>query len=97
MMKTWVDAVYAVHHDFKSHTGGVMSFRTGVLDAKSSKQKLNTKRSTEEELVGASNYIPWTIWVKRFMKYQGYDIRSSIFYQDNENAIKLEENGRKSC
>ncbi len=31
------------------------------------------------------------------MKYQEYDIRSSIFYQDNESTINLEENGRKSC
>ena len=97
MMKTWMDAAYAVHHDMKSHTGGVMSFGTGVLNAKSAKQKVNTKSSTEAELVGSSDYIPWTIWVKRFMKYQGYDSKSSIFYQDNESAIKLEENGRKSC
>jgi len=97
MMKTWVDAVYAIHHDMKSHTGGVMRFGTGFLNAKSTKLKLNTKSSTEAELVGANDYIPWTIWVKRFMKYQGYDIKSSIFYQDNESAIKLEENGRKSC
>jgi len=97
MMKTWMDAAYAVHHDMKSHTGGVMSFGTGVLNAKSAKQKLNKKSSTEAELVGASDYIPWTIRVKRFMKYQGYDIESSTFYQDNESAIKLEENSRKSC
>jgi len=74
-----------------------MNFGMGVLDAKSTKQKLNTKSSTEAELVGASDYIPWTIWIKRFMKYQGYDIKSSIFYQDSESANKLEENGRKSC
>jgi len=68
MMKTWVDTVYAVHHDMKSHTGGVMTVGTGVLNAKSAKQKLNIKSSTEAELVGSSDYIPWTIWVKRFMK-----------------------------
>ena len=92
-----MDAAYAVHHDMKSHTSGVMSFRTGVLNGKSAKQKLNTKSSTEAELVGSSDYIPWTIWTKRFMRYQGYHISSSVFYQDNESAIKLEKNGRKSC
>ena len=95
VMKTWVDAAYAVHHDMKSHTGGVVSFGTGVLYGKSAKQKLNAKSSTEAELVGASDYIPWTIWVKRFMKYQGYHISSSVFYQDNENAIKLEKKWQK--
>ena len=41
-MTTWVDASYAVHHDMRSHTGGVLSFGTGGLLCKSSRQKLNT-------------------------------------------------------
>ncbi len=60
-MKTWVDASYAVHTDMKSHMGGVVSFDTGVVMGKSSKQKLNTKSSTEAELVGASDYLPRAI------------------------------------
>ena len=31
------------------------------------------------------------------MEYQGYTIDSKIFFQDNESAMKLEKNGRKSC
>jgi hypothetical protein len=54
-MRTWVDASYAVHPDMRSHTGGVISFGNGGLICKSSKQKLNTKSSTEAELVGASD------------------------------------------
>jgi hypothetical protein len=56
-MRTLVDASYAVHPDMKSHTGGLMSMGTGGLICKSSKQKLNTKSSTEAELVGASDYF----------------------------------------
>jgi hypothetical protein len=54
IMNTWIDASYAVHPDMKSHTGGAVSFGTGAALSKSSKQKLNTKSSTEAELVGAS-------------------------------------------
>jgi hypothetical protein len=54
-MRSWVDASYAVHPDMRSHTGGITSFGTGVLLGKSTKQKLNTKSSTEDELVGASD------------------------------------------
>jgi hypothetical protein len=61
-MYTWVDAAYGVHSDMKSHTGGVISFGTGAVITKSSKQKLNTKSSTEAELVGASDCLPATIW-----------------------------------
>lgn len=31
------------------------------MDTKSSKQKINTKRSTESEVIGASDVIPSTI------------------------------------
>jgi hypothetical protein len=96
-MMTWVDASYAVHRDMKSHTGGVVSFGTGALMSKSSKQKINTKSSTEAELVGASDYLPHAIWAKKFLEGQGYMLEENIFYQDNQSAIRFEKNGRKSC
>jgi KUP system potassium uptake protein len=96
IMKTWVDASYAVHGDMKSHTGGVVSFGTGATMSKSSKQKLNTKSSTEAELVGASDYLPYPIWAKKFLEAQGYGLTENIFYQDNQSTIRFEKNGRKS-
>ena len=80
----------------KGHTGGTMSFGKGVLHAKSSKQKLNTKSSTETELVGLSEYIPYTIWMKNFLHEQGYKVTGNV-YQDNQSSIKMEKNGRNSC
>jgi hypothetical protein len=96
-LRTWVDASYAVHPDMKSHTGGVMSLGLGGFACKSTKQKLNTKSSTEAELVGASDYLPNTIWVKMFLEAQGYKIDDNFLEQDNESAIKLEKNGRTSA
>ena len=61
VMETYVDASYAVHHDMRGHTGGVLTLGRGIVQDKASKQKLNTKSSTESELVGASDYIPWTV------------------------------------
>jgi KUP system potassium uptake protein len=97
MMKTWVDASYAVHNDMKSHTGGVVSFGRGAIMSKSSKQKLNTKSSTEAELVGASDYLPYPIWMKKFLEAQGYVLKENVFFQDNQSTIRFEKNGRKSC
>jgi hypothetical protein len=96
-LRTWVDAAYAVHPDMKSHTGGCASFGRGVFMTKSTKQKLNTKSSTEAELVGASDYLPNTIWATYFMEAQGHVVEDSIFYQDNQSAIRLENNGRASA
>jgi hypothetical protein len=97
MMKTWVDASYAVHKDMKSHTGGVVSFGIGAVMSKSSKQKLNVKSSTEAELVGASDYLPYPIWAKKFLAAQGYELKENVFYQDNQSTIRFERNGRSSA
>ena len=96
-LRTYVDASYATHPDMKGHTGGLISLGKGTIQTKSSKQKLNTKSSTESELVGASDFIPWTLWLKRVLEEQGYKMSRTIFYQDNESAIKLEKNGLRSC
>jgi hypothetical protein len=81
----------------RSHTGGVISFGRGGLICKSKKQSINTKSSIEAELIGASDYLPNTLFVKMFMAAQGYPISNAIFYQDNESAIKMESNGKASC
>ena len=74
-----------------------MSFGHSALHTKSSKQKLNTKSSTEAELVGVSDYLPYNIWMSNFLKEQGYGLKSNILYQDNQSAIRMEVNGRNSC
>ena len=79
-----------------SHTGGVISFGTGGILCKSSKQKLNTKSSTEAKVIGTSDYLPNTLWVMHFMEAQGYLIKRSVFSQDNQSAIRLEKNGHAS-
>jgi hypothetical protein len=93
---TWVDALFAIHPDMRSHTGGVISFGRGGLLCKSKKQNINTKSSTEAKLIGASDYLPNTLYVKLFMEAQGYPITEAIFHQDNESAIKMEQNGKAS-
>ena len=62
-----------------------------------SKQKLNTKSTTECEVVGASDYIPNIIWSELFLKHQGIILQSSMFNQDNQSSMKLELNGKRSC
>jgi KUP system potassium uptake protein len=96
-LATFVEGSYAIHHDMKSHTGGAMSFGTGIVHGKASKQKLNTKSSTETEVVAASDYLPYNIWLRHFMEAQGYPLVTNIFHQDNQSAMKMEKNGRNSC
>ena len=61
-----------------------------------SKQKLNTKRSTELELVCASDYVPYNICYGMFIHHQGYLNNPKTFSQDNKDSIRMEVNGRTS-
>ena len=96
-LMTYVDASYGVHPDMRGHTGGLITMGIGCIHTKSSKQRLNTKSSCETEVVGASDYIPWTVWIRRVLQHQGYKVTRNLFYQDNQSAIKIEKNGMKSC
>jgi hypothetical protein len=89
-----VDASYGVHADFRSHTGGTISLGGGSVDAKSTKQKLNSKSSTEAELIGISDYLSRLIWTRNFLIEQGYsDIGPVILQQDNQSTIALAQKG----
>jgi Reverse transcriptase (RNA-dependent DNA polymerase) len=92
----FVDASYAVHPDFKSHTGSAITIGGGATYAKSSAQKINTKSSTESELVGASDSSGHIIWVRDFLIGQGYAMGPAILYQDNMSAMALMEKGYSS-
>jgi hypothetical protein len=92
----WVDASFAVHPDMKSHTGAALSLGRGAAYTMSTRQKINTKSSTEAELVGVDDAMPIIIWTRNFLKAQGYEVLENTVYQDNQSAILLEKNGRAS-
>jgi hypothetical protein len=96
MIKWWVDASFAVHQDMRSHTGGVMSLGKGAIYSMSTRQKLNTKSSTEAELVGVDDVMPIILWTRQFMEGQGYTVADNVLYQDNQSSILLEKNGQQS-
>ena len=96
VIKWWVDGAFAVHDDFKSHTGGVMMLGKGAVYSTSTKQKVNTKSSTEAELVAVDDVIGQVIWTRNFLKAQGYKVGPSTIHQDNQSGIRLETNGKRS-
>jgi len=40
--------------------------------------------------------MPIILWTNYFLEAQGYGHQDTILYQDNQSAILLEKNGRKS-
>ena len=97
VLKIYVDAAYGVHDDCRSHSGLVAKFGQGSALFASRKQRLNTRSSTEAELVAVDDFIGMVLWTNNFLEAQGYGIGKNILYQDNRSAMLLEENGRASA
>ena len=95
-MLVMIDSAHAVHKDMRGHTGGITSFGTGIIDQKSSKQRMNTRSSTEAEHVGTSEYLPKPIFFELFMEAQGYKPNITLA-KDNESEIRMLLNGKESC
>ena len=91
-----IDAAFGVHPDMRSHTGATMTLGKGAIQSASKKQKVNTRSSTEAELIGADDVISQVLWTRLFLEAQGYQVKDNIIYRDNQSAMKLEENGKAS-
>ncbi len=96
ILKWWIDASHNVHVDCRGHTGTVFSLGKGAALSSSSKQKMNTRSSTESELVGAHDGLPLVLWCRHFIEAQGYTVDHNILYQDNQSTMLLQRNGRAS-
>lgn len=101
-----MEALFAVHKDFRSHTGGSLSLGTVSLLLLSMKRKVNTKSSTENELVDCDYVTNFMVWLKLFMSWKMKDHKESdktkligkwnVLLQDNTSAILLELFGKRS-
>ena len=66
----------------------------GAIISGSTRQKINTRSSTETELVAADDFMPMLLWTNYFLKDQEYKSSETVLYQDNQSAILLDKNGR---
>jgi hypothetical protein len=71
----------------------VISLGSGGVDVRSTKQKLNTKSSTEAELVALSDMCGKVIWHREFLVAQGMNPPPARVYQDNMSTMSLIKNG----
>ena len=92
----YVDAAFAIHPDFRCHTGATMNFKDGkgAVISVSAKQKLNTTSSTTAELVAVDQVVPLILWVLLFLEEQGYKVENNVMFPDNTSMILLERNGK---
>jgi hypothetical protein len=96
ILKWWIDGSFATHPNMRGHTGGGLSMGRGFPIVTSTKQKLNTRSSTESEIVGVDDCMPAVLWTRYFLGAQGYGVHENIVFQDNKSAILMEKNGKAS-
>jgi hypothetical protein len=97
ILKWWVDGSFAVHPNMRGHTGGGLSLGRGFPIVSCTKQKLNTRSSTETEVISVDDCMPAICWTRYFMDAQQYYIQENIVFQDNRSsAVLLEKNGKAS-
>ena len=80
IIKWYVETSYATHNDCRDHIRAMMTLGGSTITSFSRKQRINTKSSTEAELVGVDEALP--------------QIYQNILYQDNQSAMILETNGK---
>ena len=85
-----------VNPNIRGHTGDGLSMRLFFPIVSSTKQNLNTKSSTETEIVEVDDYMPDVLCTRYCLYAQGYIICENIVYQDNKCAIILENNDKVS-
>ena len=80
----------------KGHTGGTFTMGKGIIYSTATKQKMVTRSSTESEVVSVCDVLPQISWTAYFVEEQGFPVDHSLLYQDNQSAMLLEMNGKKS-
>jgi hypothetical protein len=88
-----VDASFGAHGDGKSHTGVIIALGNGPVYAKSSKQKLVSKSSTEAELIALSDGCTQVIGCRNFLIEQGEVVGPATVFQDNKSTLQMIKNG----
>ncbi len=68
ILKWYVDGLYNIHWDCKGHGGAMFTMGKGAVSSYSRQVKLNTRSSTETELVVADMYMPEMLWSLYFME-----------------------------
>ena len=66
----------------------------GTVFARSVKQKIVTKSSTECEIVGVSDGLSQVIWTRDFLIAQGHSMAPATLYQDNTSTMAMIAKGR---
>jgi hypothetical protein len=90
---TSIDAAFANRSEMKSTSGACTTLGEGMFVAFSRMQKLNSKSSTEAEIIALSDGGNTPLWLADWLEYQGYERLPILIEQDNISCMTLMEKG----
>jgi Reverse transcriptase (RNA-dependent DNA polymerase) len=94
---TSIDAAFANRKNMRSTTGMCVTLGIGYFIMCCKMQKLNSKSSTEAEVIAVSDGMNLALWLAGFLGYQGYKRQSVRLEQDNQSCIALLNKGRSTA
>ena len=68
----------------------------GVIKSGSTKQKVNSRSSTEAESNTTDENISKMIFVRKFLEHPDFKVKLNTTYQDNTSTMNLQQNGELS-
>jgi hypothetical protein len=89
----YIDASFNVHSDARGHSGLLIQIGNNIIRARSTKQKLVSKSSTESELIAIYDALYCIDSIIHLLKELGFE-DTPIIYQDNLSTMKIIENGQ---
>ena len=96
VIKWFIDGLHSTHWDCKGHGDAMMVMGWGAISSYSRKIKVNTRSSTETELLSVDADTPEVLWSLYFIQAQGYKVKYAEVHQDNVSAHILDTNGKFS-
>jgi hypothetical protein len=92
----WCDAAYACHvNDLRGHTGMLVTLgqHNAPICAKSTKQKIHSRSSTEAELLALDITLIHLLWLIQILTFMGYPQQPTFVFQDNKSTMTVCESG----
>jgi hypothetical protein len=93
----YFDASFAIHPDYKSHSGKIIYLGDIPIWYKSTKQKANTKSSAHAELNTLYEGLDILLWCRAILNFllpEFNILKPTVVYQDNLSTMRIAEMGR---
>lgn len=93
-LRFYADASYLLHGDGKGHSGYLATIGGTMVMARSSKQKLQARSSTEAEIIAVEDCTTYVVFMRHLCKEM--DIKASeptMVGQDNKSSMIIVEQG----